>query len=173
MSSQSTDTCSWYGISCDENGDVLIGAFGKSSMIPSSLNRSIKGHPFNFCYYVLFLFVERIPTYRSKYLAASYFRSILSILHFTLQIMICLLSNVEMIILSANNLAGSFPLCISTSMTSLKELHINGNKLSGALPAGLHKLPNLTRLTLSFNYLTEMLFRCFLTYSRVTLSFKN
>lgn len=64
---------------------------------------------------------------------------------------ICLLPNVKMIILSANNLIGSLPPCISTSMTSLKELHINGNKFSGALPTGLHQLPNLTRLTLSFN----------------------
>ncbi|MGK3733858.1 MAG: hypothetical protein ACI8RD_000762 [Bacillariaceae sp.] len=37
VSSQSTDTCSWYGIFCDGNGDVLITAFGKSSMIYYSL----------------------------------------------------------------------------------------------------------------------------------------
>lgn len=66
----------------------------------------------------------------------------------------------KVLVLSANNLDGTFPSCIS-NMNDLVQLHVNGNSFSGDLPKGLHTLPYLSRLTLSNNRFTGSLSNLF------------
>lgn len=52
-------------------------------------------------------------------------------------------------IIPANELVGAFPTCFG-NITALQEVHVTGNFLEN-LPTNLHRLPDLTRLSLASN----------------------
>ena len=64
--------------------------------------------------------------------------------------------DVTSIVLSTNNLTGSFPAEVA-NLTMLHTLKLNGNKLSGALPAGIGSLIRLQYLELQYNTLSGSL----------------
>lgn len=63
---------------------------------------------------------------------------------------ICLLQDLESILLENNRLVGSLPACI-TELSSVFEFNAHGNELTGAPPSGFLDMPNLETLDLSSN----------------------
>lgn len=66
---------------------------------------------------------------------------------------ICILSELEIILLENNKLVGELPACL-TKLNRLYELDVRNNKLSGSPPTGFLELPRLTTLDLSSNKFT-------------------
>jgi Leucine-rich repeat (LRR) protein len=63
---------------------------------------------------------------------------------------ICLLTELEELVMTNSDLAGELPRCIR-DMSSLVTLNLNSNNLSGNLPSGLLLAPSLEVLNLSSN----------------------
>lgn len=68
----------------------------------------------------------------------------------TLPSEICLLKDIENIVLPNNNLSGVLPPCLA-SLLMLEEIDVHNNRLSGQIPAGFFALPKLEYLVLSSN----------------------
>jgi hypothetical protein len=69
---------------------------------------------------------------------------------------VCLLEQLENLVLAGNGLTGALPACL-TSMKNLKEINIVNNEISGSLPLGLLAMPSIEQLVFSNNQLSGSL----------------
>lgn len=138
----------WYGVTCDENGNVTqidLGNNGLSGEIPTVIaelthltyihlwNNHLSG---------------TIPVELSQLTKLNYLSLSNNQLSGTIPVELCSLTNLSSLYLSYNNLEGALPkeLC---QLTNMNWLDLSYNRFTGEIPAGIKAFPNWSNFSSS------------------------
>lgn len=145
-----SDPCTWTGIECNHNGDVIY--MDLSSMnLTGNISSAFECLP-----YLKSLYLNNndlsgsIPTALCELSNLSYLQIRASGLTGEVPTCLCNLANVMFMYFSDNALTGTIPVCLST-LSYLRELHLDCNDLSGSVPTGFANQASLEELWVNCN----------------------
>lgn len=144
------DFCTWTGIECNINGDVIY-------MDLSGMNLTGPISPYFECLpYLKSLYLNNntltgpIPTAICELTNLSYLQIQNSGLTGTIPECLCDLTNIMYMYFSNNALTGTIPTCLG-DLAYLRELHLDCNDLSGSVPLSFNNLPRIEEIRLNCN----------------------
>ncbi|KAI3819553.1 hypothetical protein L1987_13394 [Smallanthus sonchifolius] len=150
----STAPCTWYGVHCNDHGDVT-----KLILSNSKLNGTLENFTFSSLTSLRHLELRLNDVFgpipdEIMHLSKLVFLD-LSGNHFcgTIPQEIGMLIDLETLSLHSNNLEGHIPVSLG-NLSKLGYLHVDDNKLSGSIPQELGNLDNLVKVNISVNVLT-------------------
>lgn len=144
------DYCTWTGIECNQNGDIIY-------MDLSGLGLTGSISPYFECLtYLKSLYLNddnlsgSIPEALCELTNLSYLQIQRSGISGTLPTCLCQLSNIMYMYFSNNAITGEIPSCLG-DLAYLRELHLECNDLSGSVPTTFNNLTRIEEIRLNCN----------------------